>query len=471
MQVGGLKNKNVLVLGLGRSGMAAATLLWRDGANVVVRDEGDDDVLRDRAQRLRRLGVRVELGSSFDAMARFDLAVVSPGIGPERPIVQQVVRAKTPVLSELELAYRFCLCPIVAVTGTNGKTTTTELITWMLQHCGKRVIPAGNIGYALSEAAEQSAGLDALVVEVSSFQLEKIERFKPDIGIWLNLTPDHLDRHGTMEDYARAKARLFMNQDASNTAIVGTQALDWARKVGCKFRGRLMTFSADGQQADLWLDAEDGQTIWCWLPECRGVVLRMDETALRGAHNAENIMAAIAAGVAMGLPVRQIREAMMTYGPAPHRCEYVAEIGGVTYINDSKATNLDAVRRALETFDGRIVLIAGGRNKGMDFRQLRDVVARKGKGAVLIGETQQALLDAWGDVTVCVCAGSMEAAVRAAAELASAGDTVLLSPACASFDMFENYEHRGEEFKRCVLSRLSEAAQSLVNPPPTTRRF
>ncbi len=459
MQTTELRDKNVLVLGLGRSGMAAATLLSRDGARVIVRDEGDGEALQERASRLRQLGVQVELGNHFDTSARFDLAVLSPGIRPERPIVQELAKKKTPVLSELELAYRFCLCPIVAVTGTNGKTTTTELITAMLQTCDKRVIAAGNIGYALSDAAEQSAGLDALVVEVSSFQLEKIERFKPDIGVWLNLTPDHLDRHGSMEEYACAKARLFMNQNSYNTAIVSTQALAWAQKVGCEFRGRLITISATGHQADLWLEAEDGQTIWSWLPECRGIVMRMDETGLRGAHNAENIMAAIAAGITMRLPVRSIREAIMSYCPQSHRCELVAEINGITYINDSKGTNTDAVQKALESLSGRVVLIAGGRDKAMDFSELREVIARKVKCAVLIGETQEKLFRAWSDVTPCVRADSMANAVSTAAGLARVGDTVLLSPACASFDMFQNYEHRGDEFKRCVLSMLPDAAQ------------
>jgi len=454
MQTTELKDKNVLVLGLGRSGMAAATLLSRDGAHVVVRDEDDGEALQERARLLRQLGVRVELGNRFDNSTRFDLAVLSPGIRPERPIVKELAKKKTPVLSELELAYRFCLCPIVAVTGTNGKTTTTELITAMLQTCEKRVIAAGNIGYALSDAAEQSAGLDALVVEVSSFQLEKIERFKPDIGVWLNLTPDHLDRHITMEEYARAKARLFMNQTPQDTAIVSTQALDWAHKVGCEFRGRLIRISATGQQADLWLDAEDGQTIWCWLPECRGIVMRMDETSLRGVHNAENIMATIAAGIAMGLPVRGIRDAIIAYCPQAHRCEFVAEINGVTYINDSKATNVDAVEKALHSLRGSVILIAGGRDKDLDFTLLKETIARKVKLAVLIGETREKLAAAWGDVVPCVPADSMANAVQTAREMARPGDTVLLSPACASFDMFQNYEHRGDEFKRQVLALL-----------------
>ena len=454
MQKAELRDKNVLVLGLGRSGMAAATLLQRDGARVVVRDESDGDALQERASRLRELGVQVELGNRFDAAAQFDLAVVSPGIDPERPIVQELADKKTPVLSELELAYRFCLCPVVAITGTNGKTTTTELVTAMLQNCGKRAMAAGNIGYALSNAAEQSAGLDALVAEVSSFQLEKVERFRPDIGVWLNLTPDHLDRHGSMEEYARAKARLFTNQTRDDVAVVSTRALAWARLVGCEFRGRLITMSTTSEQADLWLDSADSQAIWCWLPECRGIVLRMDETQLRGRHNAENIMATIATGIAMGLPVRQICEAIRDYCPQPHRCEFVAEVKGVTYINDSKATNVDAVEKALRSLPGEVVLIAGGRDKALDFTAIKEVIARKVKLAVVIGEAQEKICAAWGDAVPCQRAAGMAEAVAVAARAAQAGETVLLSPACSSFDMFQNYEHRGEEFKRHVLSLL-----------------
>ena len=452
MQTRELRDKNVLVLGLGRSGLAAATLLRRDGARVVVRDEGAGDLLQERASQLRQLGVQVELGDHFDWSTRFDLAVLSPGIAPERPMVRELARRQTPVLSELELAYRFCLCPIVAVTGTNGKTTTTELITAMLQGCDKRAAAAGNIGFALSDAAEQSAGLDALVVEVSSFQLEKVERFRPEIGVWLNLTPDHLDRHGSLAEYARAKARLFLNQKREDVAIVSDQALAWAHRVGCQFPGRLLTISASGGPADLWLDAADGRTIWCWLPECCGIVLRLDETNLRGRHNAENILATVAAGIALGLPVRGIRRAIGAYCPQPHRCEFVAEINGVTYINDSKATNVDAVEQALRSLAGPVVLIAGGRDKALDFSTLKEVIARKVKLAVLIGETADRLNAAWSGVVPCQQAATMADAVGVAARHAGRGETVLLSPACASFDMFQNYEHRGDEFKRQVLA-------------------
>ncbi|MEI6085634.1 MAG: UDP-N-acetylmuramoyl-L-alanine--D-glutamate ligase [Verrucomicrobiota bacterium] len=449
-----LKDKDVVVLGLGRSGMAAAQLLQRDGARVVVRDEGDSEELVERANRLRQLGVRVELGNRFDGAVHFDLAVLSPGIAPGRPLVADLVRQRTPMLSELEFAYRYCLCPVVAITGTNGKTTTTELVHAMLEMAGKRTLAAGNIGNAFSVAVEQSAGLDALVLETSSFQLERIEQFRPDVAIWLNLTPDHIDRHGSMEGYAKAKARIFENQTRHDFAIVSPSVLAWMNKVGCQPKSRIITVSAYGQEADLRVDWVDGQTIWCRLPECNGILMKLDETNLRGLHNAENILAALAAGLAMKLPVAQMREAICSYCPAPHRCEVVAVKAGVTFINDSKATNVDAVEKALRSLPGRAVLIAGGRDKGMNFSSIKEVIAEKVKVAVLIGEAQDKIAAAWGDVTPCERAGTMAEAVRLALSQAGRGDTVLLSPACASFDMFENYEDRGDQFKAEVLAHL-----------------
>jgi UDP-N-acetylmuramoylalanine--D-glutamate ligase len=452
MQTMELRGKDVLVLGLGRSGMAAASLLQRDGARVVVRDESADGQLQERAVCLRRLGVRVELGSQFDHAARFDLAVLSPGIAPQRPIVREVMTQNTPLLSELELAYRFCLCPIVAVTGTNGKTTTTELIAAMLAGCGKRTTAAGNIGHAFSDAVETSASLDAVVLEVSSFQLEKIEQFRANIAVLLNITPDHLDRYESMDEYAAAKSFILMNQQPEDTAVISTETLERLQRMGIAMKARPVTFSAYNRRADVWLDWFDSETIWCRLPECRGILLKMSETNLRGVHNAENVLATLATGLAMGLPVSRMREAICAYCPQPHRCEFVAEINGVTYINDSKATNVDAVEKALRSLPGSAVLIAGGRDKGLDFTPLKEVVAEKVKLAVLIGEAQNKMWRAWSRTAPCVRASSMEEAVRLAASHARRGDTVLLSPACASFDMFENYEHRGEEFKRHVFN-------------------
>ena len=452
MQTMELKGKDVLVLGLGRSGLAAASLLQRDGARVVVRDEAADNQLQERAMRLRQLGVRVELGNHFDRSARFDLAVLSPGIAAERPIVRELLSRNTPMLGELELAFRFCLCPIIAITGTNGKTTTTELIASVLEGCGKRTVAAGNIGNAFCDAVEASAGLDAVVLEVSSFQLEKIEQFHANLAVLLNITPDHLDRYESMEEYAAAKSFIFMNQKPEDIAIVSAESLEKLRRMGIAIKARPITFSAYNRPADLWLDWFDNDTIWCRLPECRGIVLKMSETNLRGVHNAENVLATLATGLAMGLSVSQMREAICTFGPRSHRCEFVAEARGITYINDSKATNVDAVEKALRSLPGRAVLIAGGRDKGLDFTSLKEVVSEKVKLAVLIGEAQSKIWRAWSKAAPCVRADSMEEAVGIASRRARRGDTVLLSPGCASFDMFENYEQRGEEFKKQVFS-------------------
>ena len=451
MQTNELRNKDVVVLGLGRSGMAAASLLQRDGARVVVRDESAGVELEERARRLRRLGVRVELGSQFDLTTRFDLAVLSPGIAPERPMVRALA-GQTPVLSELELAYRHCLCPIVAITGTNGKTTTTELIATMLAGCGQRTVAAGNNGHAFSEAVEGTAGLDALVLEVSSFQLEKVAQFRPAVAVLLNIRDDHLDRYPTWLDYARAKARLFMNQTATDTAVVSAESLGYLRDMGVELRGQLITFSAFNQPADLWLDWADGDTIWSSRPECRGMVMKLSETNLRGTHNAENVLATLATGLALGLPVRAMRDAIGSYCPQPHRCELVACVNGVTYVNDSKATNVDAVAKALRAVPEPVILIAGGRDKGLDFGAIREVIHEKVKLVILIGEAAEKMSRAWSAAAPWVRADSMAEAVEMAASRASRGDTVLLSPACASFDMYKNYEQRGEEFKKAVYS-------------------
>jgi UDP-N-acetylmuramoylalanine--D-glutamate ligase len=363
-----------------------------------------------------------------------------------------VLAQRTPLLSELELAYRFCLCPIVAITGTNGKTTTTELIAAMLTGCGKRTVAAGNIGHAFSDAVEASAGLDALVLEVSSFQLEKIEHFRANISVLLNITPDHLDRYESMDEYAAAKALVLLNQQPEDTAVISVEALKQLRRMCLPIRARAITFSAYNRVANVWLDSSDADTIWCRLPECHGILMKLSETNLRGAHNAENVLATLATGLAMGLPVARMREAICTYSPQPHRCEFVTEVAGVSFINDSKATNGDAVEKALRSLPGHSVLISGGRDKGLDFSSLKQVISEKVKLAVLIGEAQNKMWHAWSKAVPCVRASSMEEAVQVAASHTLPGDTVLLSPACASFDMFENYEHRGNEFKRHVFN-------------------
>lgn len=453
-----LRDKEVAVLGLGRSGWAAAHLLHQRGARVVVRDENDGVELRQRAETLRRRGIEVELGGRWRSDRRFDLAVVSPGIAPERPVVRALGQ-QTPVMSELELAYRHCQCPIVAITGTNGKTTTTELMAQALTAAGKRALACGNIGYPFSEAVQHSGDLDYLVVEVSSFQLERIERFAPRVAVWLNIRPDHLDRYPSFEDYVAAKARIFRNQTSRDAAVVSAEVMQTLGQLGFSLTIPAVTISAYNHEADWWLDWADGDSIWCRLPGSRGVVMRLSEAKLRGAHNAENIMAVLAAGMALGLPLRELREGILAYQPRPHRCEFVAEWDGVRYVNDSKATNVDAVVRALEAERGPVVLIAGGRDKGLDFRALIPVLERNVRAVILIGEARAKMRAVWGCHVPCCEAETLEDAVRQARGWARAGDTVLLSPACASFDMFRDYQHRGDEFRRIVLAMAAETNQ------------
>ena len=445
-----LKEKDVVVLGLGRSGAAAASLLMQDGARVVVRDDGEDSILQERAKKLREIGVRVELGGRFDRSSRFDLAVLSPGIAPQQPIVSDLVASRIPLVGEIELAARYCHCPIIAITGTNGKTTTTELITAMLNGNNRHALAAGNIGFALSCVAEQSYDLDALVLEVSSFQLEQTDKFHPQVTVLLNITPDHLDRYSSMKDYAKAKAQIFENQTENDIAIVGLKSLQILKDLGISVPARTITFSTEDSSADCWLDPCDKSSIRTRLLDRDDVVVHMNDTHLKGIHNAENVLATVAVGISMGLSAKQIQSTIRTFEARAHRFEHVACIRGVTYINDSKATNIDAVEKAIHAAAGPVLLIAGGRNKGLDFSKLEDVVGEKVKMAFVIGESQSEICRVWSEKTNCICAASLHEAVHEAGRCAVNGDTVLLSPVCASFDMFRNYEERGNEFKRQV---------------------
>ncbi len=366
--------------------------------------------------------------------------------------------AGVPVISELELGFRFCSCPVAAITGTNGKTTTTELCSAVLQAAGMIAPAAGNIGRAFCDLfrrgdakSTDAARLDAVVLEVSSFQLERIEQFRPKVSVMLNVTPDHLDRYDSMRDYAAAKERVFMNQQPDDLAVVNADCLgDFAslRRPGAP---RQVVFSARGRRegCELWLE---GTKIFS---AQSGELLDMAATHLRGPHNAENIMSALAVGEAFRVPLDVARQAIMSYRPLPHRCEWVAEIDGVSYVNDSKATNTDAVEKALAGYDRPVVLIAGGKDKGFDFAALNEMLRRKVKLAVLIGETREKIALSWSPAVRCVKADTLKAAVELAQQNAQRGDIVLLSPACSSFDMFRSYEDRGNQFKQIVRTLAS----------------
>ena len=426
-----------VVLGMGRSGQAAAEWLFAQRAEVTVFDESKSAGVKDLARRWEARGAHAVTGLEKLPHARYDRAVLSPGIDPKRPVVLQLRSANVPMFGELELGARACLCPILAITGTNGKSTTTELITAVLQVGGKKAVACGNLGQPLCEVAPLSGGLDYAVAEVSSFQLETVETFRPRVAVYLNLTPDHLDRYADMKEYAAAKNRIFENQTGEDVAVIQKGlALP-------KLAALTVTFSATDGSADYTL--RDG-----WL--CAGAdrVMRQDQTNLRGPHNAENLLAALAVADAEKISRDAAKKAFAAYRPLPHRCEVVAVRTGVTWINDSKATNLDAMERAVLGMAGPVVLIAGGKDKGFDFAPCLPALRGRVRAALLIGQTAAKIEKAWRDGVPCRQVGTLEEAVKRAAALVNPGETVLLSPGCSSYDQFKNFEERGETYRQCV---------------------
>jgi len=435
--------KQVVVLGLGISGMDAALLLHDQGARVTVRDNASGDAkVNGRADVLRARGIDVQLGKDIPTTTAFDLAVLSPGINPAAPLVRGLALARVPLLGELELASRFCKCPIVAITGTNGKTTTTELVNAVLAAGGQRTRASGNIGTAFSAAVRESANLDVMVVEVSSFQLEQIAEFRPRVSVHLNLTPDHLDRYQSMEEYEAAKWQIFRNQTADDFAIVNTNLRL------PEMKAKKITIDATGSAADYQL--LDG-----WLVAGGERVLPQSRTNLIGPHNAENMLAALAVADLYEVPRAATIRALRAYQPLPHRLEKVGVIGDVTFINDSKATNIDALEKALRAMKTPVVLLAGGKDKGLDFSGLTPLVREKVKAVVLIGQMTEKLFALWNSAVPCVKAGSLAEAVDQTQQLAQEGDVVLFSPGCSSFDMFKDFEDRGDQFRALIQARTA----------------
>jgi UDP-N-acetylmuramoylalanine--D-glutamate ligase len=433
------KNQKVAVLGAGLSGTAAALSLKAEGAQVTVLDNAEENkLLKSIIDNLRAQGICVICGPAADQDSdEYDFAVTSPGIDPASPLARNFSSRKIDLIGELELGWRSIDIPVIAITGTNGKTTTTELVAQMLNACGQKTIACGNIGKPLSEVAREKKKFDVLTVEVSSFQLETIQTFRPAVSIWLNFAPDHLDRYRSVAEYRTAKLRIFENQTADDVAIVNaSESLPTTRP-------RKITFSAYGDRGDFRLAG--GFIIYENKP-----VLRLAEARLRGSHNIENLMASLAVGIARGLSFDEMVPPLCTYEPQPHRCEFVRQVGAVDYINDSKATNLDAVEKALLAQTKPVVLIAGGKDKGFTFDPLRSLVKEKVKSAVLIGEMTESIAHDWGGVVKCELANSLADAVERAHAAAKPGDVVLFSPGTSSFDMFKSYADRGDQFRALV---------------------
>ncbi|HAA90416.1 MAG TPA: UDP-N-acetylmuramoyl-L-alanine--D-glutamate ligase [Peptococcaceae bacterium] len=444
--------KKVLVIGLARSGLATVSFLVKQGARVTANDIKKEEELEGGLQQLKKLPVRLITGDHPPVkQGDYDLIIVSPGVAPTIPPVQEARKLGIPVWSELELAARLIREPIVAVTGTNGKTTTTSLIGHIFQKAGKKAVVAGNIGIPLIQAVEQHrGGIDFWVVEVSSFQLEQVVTFRPKIGVFLNLTPDHLDRHGTLENYGKIKARLFENQGPEDFAVLNMNDA-YLRKIAPNLKSRVFWFSRKelpnwgvGVRKDWIVSCFEGR---------EEVICKTSDVEIPGPHNLENALAAVGAALLAGIDKKVIREGLATFPGVAHRLELVRIVNGIKFVNDSKGTNPESVLNALEAFpEEEIILIAGGRAKGSDFRKLALRIKERVKAVVLLGEARPLIKDALHQVgyrKVCEVS-SLEEAVRTAAELAQPGDVVLLSPACASWDMFRDFEERGNLFKELV---------------------
>jgi UDP-N-acetylmuramoylalanine--D-glutamate ligase len=440
--------KKVLVLGLARSGLAVARLLHQEGARVFGSDLKPMETLDEEVRDLRDLGVEIEVGGHSErALAGADFVVVSPGIPRDVPILARAQEVGIPVYGELEVASWWARAPLVAITGSNGKTTTTTLIGRIFERAGWQYQVAGNIGFPLSASVRSVPRDGVIVVEVSSFQLEQIETFRPRVGIVLNITPDHLDRYGSMEAYARTKARLLINQQATDIAILNRDD-PGAAALAEKSPGRVVLYSIRGEVKG-GVFVREGQII-SQLTDAQEVVLEVKELGIPGPHNLSNSLAAVAAAQIMGVDLSVCAAELVDFKGVEHRLELVRMLDGVKYINDSKGTNVDAVRQGLMTFTEPILLIAGGRDKKGDFKGLRTLIGQRVRLLLLLGEAREKMRAVWSDVTETILVKDLEEAVSVARAKAVPGDCVLLSPACASFDMFRDFEHRGRVFKEIV---------------------
>jgi len=440
-----LKGKRVMILGLARTGIETARFLAGRGSEVLLSDHKSERELKTEMQALSQFPVRFLLGGEETAwLEGVDLVVPSPGVPPENPLLREARRRKIEVLSEIELAYRFLRVPLVAITGTNGKSTTTSLIGEILKARGLKVFVGGNIGAPLIGFV--SGDWDWGVVEVSSFQLEWVEQFHPRIALLLNLTEDHLDRYPDFASYCEAKERIFRCQQDGDIAVLNREdPLAWAMRE--RIRARIIAFG--------WHEAEEGvfatgsEIVW------RGQAgeeerFPLSRVKIQGVHNVENLMAAVAAAKSIGVAGKVIQKVIEEFPGLEHRLEFVREKDGVRFYNDSKGTNVGAVAKSLASFPGPVILLAGGIDKGGDYRILEDEIRRKVKRLILFGAAKEIIKKALGHLTETVVVTTFEEAVREAARSARPGDIVLLSPACSSFDMFQNYAERGKVFKDLV---------------------
>jgi UDP-N-acetylmuramoylalanine--D-glutamate ligase len=449
-------SETVLVIGLGKSGLASVEVLRARGVTIYATDEKPVDQLSEQIGLVESAGGAFVAPDDLDrVLAGLTSAVLSPGVPPTSPVVRRVQDANVPVVGEVEVAYRLCKAPIIAVTGTKGKSTTTALIGHLLRACGLNVRVGGNIGNPLIKEVLDVDSQSWVVAEVSSFQLETIRSFKPRVSVLLNIAPDHLDRYYSMDEYAEAKYRIFANAAMSDWFVGNLDdprvaELHW-KQGETRVQARQLWFTLDPNDEQATMRLRGDALVYAPVAgDPRPIsVMSRSEIPLAGEHNVQNVMAALLAALAIGCDAEALREGVKTFRAMPHRLEAVAEIDGVLYVDDSKSTNPGSVIAALNAYDRPIVLIAGGRAKGTGFDEMGEAIRDRAKALVAIGEAADAIAAASGGVTV-LRAGSMEDAVERARETAANGDVVLLSPGCASFDMFLSAEDRGERFVTAV---------------------
>ena len=456
-----LSGKRVLVVGLGKSGVASALFLKSRGARVTVSDSKPEAELRNEILLLLEHGITVETGGHGErTFGGQDLIVVSPGVPVDAPLLVQArsmgeSSVTGTIIGEIELAARFLPGKIVAITGANGKTTTTSLAGEIIAAGNFSTLVGGNIGTPAISFVDEAGPSTWIVLEVSSFQLETIVEFRPRIAVILNITPDHLDRHKTFDNYVNAKARVFENQRADDFTVLNADDTT-AAGLADRTRGQVVWFS---RKKEVERGAiVRGRNIYFRDGQREREILPFDEVSLKGGHNLENVLAGVSVGMLVGCQPEQIREAVRHFKGVEHRLEFVARVAGADYYNDSKATNVDATIKALESFPGNVHLILGGKDKDSDYSVLQDLLRERVKRVYTIGAAAAKIEAQIQGATEIVHAETLEKAVRLAREGAAAGDVVLLAPACASFDQFQSYEHRGRVFKETVHSLVMARA-------------
>jgi len=451
MKIKDIQGKRVSIIGAARSGIAVAKLLHTYGAIVFVSDIGTSDTIKTNIKQLQSLGIDGEFGIHSDRVYNADLFVLSPGVPTKSPVIEGAQKRNLKIISEIEVASWFCPAPIIAITGTNGKTTTTTLTYRMFEDANRKVAIGGNIDPAFSTIIPKLDSSSIAVLEISSFQLDFIETFHPKISVILNITPDHLDRYdGSFELYAKAKCRIFKNQGVGDYLIYCDDDVT-TREIVSKYTKKnitLLPFTINHRN-DIGAFIRDKKLI----TQVEGKemeVIDLEQVGIKGMHNLYNAMAAVLCAQIQGIDISSIRTTLKNFKGVEHRLEFVRELNGVKYINDSKATNVDSVWYAMQAYSDPIVLLLGGRDKGNDYSKLVDLVKNKVRAIIALGESADKIVNNFNSIVKVVKVSNMESAVKQAKQLAQNGDIVLLSPACASFDWFTDYEHRGREFKKNV---------------------